>query len=312
MSLTKTLTRWLMIVMLLSVDGLMTPAANAAQKPNIIYIMADDLGYGDLGCFGQEVIQTPNIDRLAFEGMRLTDHYAGNTVCRPSRLSLWTGMHPGHTAISSNAGYHFELSETTVAELLKKAGYATGGIGKWAMGGVGSGGHPNEHGFGYWFGYLDQGDAHNYYPTHLWENKTKFPLNGNVLMEHPQARGRVADKRVTYSHDVMTEKGLAWIVEHADRRFLFHFHYTIPHANNEGGRVTGDGMEVLFWRFRDKSAVRFGDWKAVQLEPDSPIELYDLHNDMGEEHDLADQHPFLVADLKAIMQKAYDPPQWKK
>ncbi|MHC4403730.1 MAG: arylsulfatase [Planctomycetota bacterium] len=224
--------------------------AEVPQRPNIIYIMADDLGYGDLGCCGQKTIQTPNLDRMAAEGMRFTDYYAGCTVCRPSRLSLWSGLHMGHTPISSNAAYRFERNETTVPELLKQAGYATGGVGKWAMGQPDTNGIPIRHGFDFWFGYLDQGEAHNYYPTHLWrcsgDDVEKIDLPGNVLMDDPRARGRVADPkhRVTYSHDVMTEEALGFVRRNADKPFLLHIHWTIPHANNEGGRVLGDGMEV--------------------------------------------------------------------
>jgi len=220
------------------------------DKPNIIYIMVDDLGYGDLGCYGQKRIRTPHIDRLAAEGMKLTSYYAGNTVCRPSRLVLWTGMHAGHTKIDSNAGFTMSESDTTVAELLKGVGYATGGVGKWACGTPGSGGEPIHHGFDFWMGYLDQGQAHNFYPTHLWrcvEDKIeKVTLPGNVLMDDPKARGRVAklDHRVTYSHDVMSEEALGFIRAHHDKPFLLHVHWTIPHTNNEGGRVTGDGQEV--------------------------------------------------------------------
>jgi uncharacterized sulfatase len=136
------------------------------------------------------------------------------------------------------------LNETTVAELLRDSGYKTGGIGKWAMGGVETPGHPNRQGFDYWFGYLDQGDAHNYYPTHLWENAQKVLLPGNILTENLDDRGRVSKERVTYSHDVMVERMLAWIKRNSDAPFLFHAHFTIPHANNEGGRAVGDGMEV--------------------------------------------------------------------
>ncbi|MEZ5303943.1 MAG: sulfatase-like hydrolase/transferase [Verrucomicrobiales bacterium] len=227
-------------------------------KPNLIFIMVDDLGYGDLGCFGQKTIQTPHIDRLAAEGMRLTDFYAGCTVCRPSRLSLWTGRHMGHTPIWSNAKYEFKPEDTTVAELLKDAGYATGGVGKWAMGGVGSTGFPLENGFDFWMGYLDQSEAHNYYPTHLWRNAEKFPLAGNVLSEDKAARGRVATRRVTYSHDVMADQALGFIREHKAEPFLLHIHWTIPHANNEGGRATGDGMEVPdYGTYADR------DWKPT-------------------------------------------------
>jgi len=218
--------------------------ADHADKPNIIYVMADDLGYGDLGCFGQKEIKTPNIDKMAAEGMRLTSFYAGCTVCRPSRLSLWTGKHMGHTPISSNANYAFKPEDLTIAEVLRKEGYKTGGVGKWAMGGVETTGHPNKNGFDFWMGYLDQGEAHNYYPTHLWRNMEKVPLPGNELLDHPNARGRVASKRMTYAHDVMVDEGFAFIRKHHKSPFLFHFHLTIPHANNEGGRVTGDGMEV--------------------------------------------------------------------
>ncbi|RMF42636.1 MAG: N-acetylgalactosamine-6-sulfatase [Planctomycetota bacterium] len=221
------------------------PAQSVADRPpNLIFIMADDLGYGDVGCFGQQVVQTPNIDRLAREGMRFTDYYAGCTVCRPSRLVLWTGLHTGHTPIDSNATYVFQPQDLTVAELLQSAGYATGGVGKWAMGGAGTSGHPNRNGFDFWMGYLDQSEAHNYYPTHLWLNEEQIPLPGNVIGDYPNGRGRVSSQRVTYSHDVITDYMLQFVREHHQRPFLLHVHWTIPHANNEGGRVTGDGMEV--------------------------------------------------------------------
>jgi arylsulfatase A-like enzyme len=448
------------IIILASVCAI--ASADDTSQPNIIYIMVDDLGYGDLGCFGQETIQTPNLDQMASEGMRFTDYYAGCTVCRPSRLSLWTGMHMGHTPISSNAGYEFERNEPTVAELLHEAGYATGGVGKWAMGRPETQGVPIRHGFDFWFGYLDQGEAHNYYPTHLWrcsgEDIEKVDLPGNVLMDHPDARGRVTDPehRVTYSHDIMAEEAFGFVRRNADNPFLLHIHWTIPHANNEGGRVLGDGMEVpdygiyvdrdwpstakgqaamitrmdadvgrlmsllkdldidektlvlftsdngphsegghqheyfdangplrgykrdlyeggirvpliarwpgkiepetvsdhqcafwdflptacelagvaptentdgisivpalfgeeqtpheyLFWRYSAKSAVRQGNWKAVRLKDDAPIELYDLESDIGEANDVAADHPEVVQRMGEIMEEAYAPPTW--
>ncbi len=231
----------------------------AANQPNLVYIMADDLGYGDLGCFGQKVIQTPHLDRLAVEGMRLTSYYAGCTVCRPSRLSLWTGKHTGHTAIDSNAKYVFQPADLTVAERLQQAGYVTGGVGKWAMGGPETTGHPNKNGFDFWMGYLDQSEAHNYYPTHLWRNNEKYPLTGNVIGDYPNGRGRVASKRVTYSHDVMTEQMLDFIRRKHQTPFLLHVHWTIPHANNEGGRVLKDGMEVP-----DYGIYQDEDWPTVE------------------------------------------------
>ena len=243
---------------LLSVFILFFMTAYGQKKPNIILIMADDLGYSDLGCYGGE-IQTPNLDNMAKEGMKFTDHYSGHTVCRPSRLVLWTGQHSGHTAINSNAAYRFKPEDVTIAELLKAVGYKTGGVGKWALGGEGTSGHPNMNGFDFWMGYLDQGIAHNYYPTHLWRNSEKMELSGNVISTHKHSRGRVSEKRVTYSHDVMTEEALGFIKRNKDVPFLLHIHWTIPHANNEGGRVYGDGMEVPdYGIYKDK------DWPDPQ------------------------------------------------
>ena len=233
--------------------------ALALNKPNIIYIMCDDLGYGDLGCYGQKVVQTPNLDQMASEGMRFTDHYAGHTVCRPSRLVLWSGQHVGHTALMGNRSRSLTGTELTVARLLKKSGYTTGGVGKWALGHVeqpsevDNPGHPNHNGFDYWHGYLSQSNAHNFYPTFLWENMKQVPLKGNVIGDYPNGRGRVASKRVTYSHDVMTDAAFGFIRKHHAEPFLLHVHWTIPHANNEGGRVTGDGMEVPdYGQYADK------------------------------------------------------------
>lgn len=220
------------------------------DPPNIIYIMTDDLGYGDLGCFGQQVIRTPNLDRMAAEGLRMTDHYAGHTVCRPSRLVLWTGQHVGHTGLIGNRAKRLSGSEETIPKRLKDAGYATGGVGKWALGNVESPdevdnpGHPNNNGFDYWLGYLNQSNAHNFYPTFLWENKRQVPLEGNVIGDYPNGRGRVSSVRETYSHDVMSDAALDFVRRHHEQPFLLHVHWTIPHANNEGGRVLGDGMEI--------------------------------------------------------------------
>ncbi len=225
------------------------------ERPNIIYIMCDDLGYGDVGAYGQKRIATPAIDRLAAQGMKFTAHYSGHTVCRPSRLSLWTGRHTGHTAISANASYRFQPSDVTVAELVRKAGYATGGVGKWAMGGVGTTGHPNQNGFDFWMGYLDQSEAHNYYPEFLWRNGEKIPLDGNEV----GSQKRVSVKRTTYAHDRMTEAALGFIRRESKGPFLLHVHWTIPHANNEGGRATGDGMEVP-----DHGIYSDRDWPAPE------------------------------------------------
>ena len=169
-------------------------AAQRTRKPNIIFILADDLGYGDLGCYGQKRIDTANIDRLAAEGMRFTQVYAGSTVCAPSRSCLMTGLHTGHTRVRNNAGRRGRVplkpEDTTVAEALKDAGYRTALFGKWGLGEAGSTGMPTRKGFDEFFGYLNQGHAHDYYPEHLWRNEQEVFLRGN--------RGA---KREQYSHD---------------------------------------------------------------------------------------------------------------
>ena len=152
------------------------PEATTATPPNIIYIMADDLGYGDLGCYGQQIIQTPYLDRMAAEGIRFTQHYAGNTVCAPSRAALMTGQHMGHAEVRGNMQVEpdgqIPLSDSafTVAKLLKNAGYETTLIGKWGLGNVGTSGDPLQQGFDDYYGYLDQVLAHNYYPEYLLRN----------------------------------------------------------------------------------------------------------------------------------------------
>jgi len=245
--------------------------------PNIIFVMCDDLGYGDLGCYDQKVIRTPHLDQMAKEGMRFTDFYAGNTVCRPSRLVLWTGQHAGHAAINSNAAYVLKPSDMTVAKLLKKAGYQTGGVGKWALGNTQNSGHPNRQGFDFWFGYLDQGAAHNYYPEFLWRNEEKVTLPGNKVGD----KKRVSIVRETYSHDLMTDEAFGFIRRSAkfDKPFLLHIHWTIPHANNEGGRATGDGMEVP-----DHGQYADRDWPDPEKGQAAMISRMD--RDMGRLFDL--------------------------
>lgn len=206
-------------------------------RPNIIFILADDLGYGDLGCYGQERIKTPNIDRLASEGMRFTQCYAGSTVCAPSRCTLMTGLHTGHCSIRGNA--RVPVTETTVAEILKGAGYTTGLVGKWGLGELGSSGQPRNKGFDYFFGYLNQGHAHNYYPDYLIKNEETFPLPENV-----QGGKGYAAKRVHYTPDLFTKEALAFVDQNKDHPFFLYLSYTQPHANNERGWALGDGMEV--------------------------------------------------------------------
>ncbi len=218
-----------------------------SKQPNIVFVLADDLGYGDLGCYGQEKIKTPDLDRMAAEGMRFTQHYAGSTVCAPSRCALMTGQHTGHCIIRGNALVPLRPSDVTVAELLKKAGYATALIGKWGLGEAGSTGVPNKQGFDYFFGYLNQVRAHNSYPAWLWRNQEKVKLGNEVVYANEgYARnvGSAATKRVDYSHDLFTEEALRFIERNNKQPFFFYLAYTIPHANNESHLVGWHGMEV--------------------------------------------------------------------
>lgn len=228
---------------------------SSKKKPNIIFVLADDLGYGDLGCYGQQKIQTPNIDRMAAEGMRFTDAYAGSTVCAPSRCSLMTGVHTGHTYVRGNREIQpmgqlpLLPDTTTIPRLLKKAGYTTALCGKWGLGGPGSSGVPNKQGFDYFFGYLCQRHAHNYYPEFLFRNEERVPLVGNKVAEPRGDGAGVAIERAQYSHDLIAAEALQFIrknhalsvVEGKDRPFFLYLAVTLPHANNEAEK---NGMEI--------------------------------------------------------------------
>ncbi len=226
------------------------PAENPEPErpPNIILIVADDLGYGDLGVYGQEQILTPRLDQMAAEGLRFTQFYSGSTVCAPSRASLMTGLHMGNSPIRDNSEIRpmgqapLPDNSTTMAEVLKEAGYATGLIGKWGLGAPGSEGHPNRQGFDYFFGYLCQRHAHNFYTDFLFRNEERVPVEGNVMPDPPSGDGAgEALVKATYSHDLLAEEALRFVDEHADRPFFLALTLTIPHANNEAGER---GMEV--------------------------------------------------------------------
>jgi len=417
-------------------------------KPNIIFILADDLGYGDIGCFGQKKIKTPNLDQMAREGMRFTSVYAGSTVCAPSRCALMTGLHSGHGWIRGNSPLALRPEDETVAEVLKRAGYRTGLVGKWGLGLDGSTGAPGKKGFDEWFGYLDQHHAHDYYPEFLWRGDAQ----GNeirVRLENNQKR-----QKGDYSHDKFTREALGFLNRSQGDPFFLYLAYTIPHANNELTRATGNGMETpddspyskepwpqseknkaamitrldhdigillatlkdlkiedntivffssdngphkeggnnpdffesrgplrgikrdlyeggirvptivrwpgkikagatsnfpwafwdflptaaeiatakpppdidgisilptllgqeqshrhdfFYWEFHErgsKQAVRMGDWKAVRLAPDQPLELYDLKTDLGETQNVADKNFSIVAKVEAYLKTA--------
>ncbi|MBC7364727.1 MAG: arylsulfatase [Candidatus Aminicenantes bacterium] len=205
-------------------------ASDNEQKPNIIYILADDLGYREVGCFGQKKIKTPNIDSLAAEGIKFTNHYSGNAVCAPSRCCLMTGLHPGHAYIRGNADYQMPncergqiplpLDAITITKLAKKAGYVTGVMGKWGLGGQCTSGAPENQGIDHFFGYLDQWEAHFYYPDHLWRNTEK------VL--YPENKIRTGE---TYSADEIAKEALTFIKQNKDRPFFLYLPFTIPHVS---------------------------------------------------------------------------------
>lgn len=414
------------------------------RSPNVVFILADDLGYGDLGCYGQKQIQTPNIDQLAREGMRFTQCYAGSTVCAPSRCCLMTGMHTGHARIRGNANVPLRPGDVTVAEILKKAGYATGLSGKWGLGEDGSTGVPNKKGFDSFFGYLNQHHAHNYWPDFLWRNEKKIEIAGNVV------KNNVASTKAVYSPDLISKDALDFIERNKSKPFFLYYTPTLPHANNEAkqlgmeipsdkpytdkpwpqqqknhaamitrldadvgrlmqklkdlklddntivffssdngphkeggadpkffnsagplrgfkrsmtdggirvpmivrwpGKIKAgvsdqvwafwdllptaadllghkppegiDGISVLptlvgkgeqkqrdflYWEFHEggsKQAVRYGNWKAMRLKFGGPLELYDVSKDIGEEKNVADQHPEIVKKIEDYLKTA--------
>jgi len=223
MNTNKILTGILLLSLISFLPGCNQQSEEQTGKPNIVFIMADDMGVADAGCYGNKLIETPNLDRMAGEGIRFTHHYAGCTVCAPSRGSLMTGMHSGQAYIKGNFAMQIEgnlpLPDTTltVAELLMQAGYRTAVIGKWGLGGPGSVGGPNNQGFDYSCCYLDQRNAHEYYPPYLWENEHK------VLLDNQ-------DNQREYSHDLFTGKALDYLEKQGDKPFFLYLPYTIPHG----------------------------------------------------------------------------------
>jgi len=206
-------------MLLILLASLLLGGLAEASKPNVIHILADDLGYGDLGCYGQELIRTPRLDQLAAEGMRLTEHYAGAPSCHPSRTVLFTGKHTGHARIRGNSKHPLHPEDYTLAEMFKAAGYATGGVGKWALGDHDTVSAPWKKGFDEYFGYLDQTHAHTYYPDHLWKDGQRIEIPENA-----------AGQRAVYSHDLFAEQALDFIRRHQEEPFFFYAAFTIPHA----------------------------------------------------------------------------------
>jgi len=455
----------------------------AGPKPNVIYILADDLGYGELGCFGQKKIRTPSIDRIAAEGMKFSQHYSGSPVCAPSRCVLLTGKHTGHAYIRNNSEMRergevwrnplvegqYPLPENTfsIGRLFQSAGYTTGAIGKWGLGGPGTSGEPNSQGFDHWYGYLCQRRAHNYYPIHLWRNRERHILAWNKYFyphqrlpqdRDPYDKSSYAEySGKQYSMDLMAEEALGFIRENRNKPFFLYLPFTVPHAaiqvpedslkeyegafpetpytgdkgylphpapragyaamvtrmDREIGRIMSllkelgiddktliifssdngptfnggtdseffhsagplrglktmlyeggirvptvvrwpgsikpgrvsahvsafwdwlptfaellgvrpdgdtDGISLLptllgnpekqknhdylYWEYSGKQAVRRSEWKAYRSSVDSPLELYNLKDDIAEQHDLAGQRPDMVKEMEDIMMAA--------
>ncbi len=457
-----------------------TACAESHEQPNIILIVADDLGYGELGSYGQEYIRTPNVDRLAAEGMRFTNHYSGSPVCAPSRSVLLTGLHTGHTYIRDNdemperGDVWHDLSlegqrplpagTRTIGTMLQEAGYVTGAMGKWGLGGPGSSGEPNKLGFYHWYGYLDQRMAHNYYPIHLWRNGEKHVLEGNEYFHPHQRLPDDADPSdpesyapytgEQYSMDLIAEEARQFIRTNKDNPFFLYLPFIVPHVSlqvpeeslqdylgvlpdtpysgdrgylphrapraayaamitrmdqeigrilmlleelrlhdntiviftsdngptfnggtdseffNSAGPLRGlktqiydggirvpmiawwperiapgsisdhisafwdyyptiadiagavipedvDGLsmvptflgkqtdqeqhEYLYWEYQGQQAVRLGRWKGIRHRLDQEIELYDLENDVAEQHNVASDHPDMIARIAEVM-----------
>lgn len=252
--------RIIVAVALLASLGLTNPADAAEARPNLIWIMADDLGYGDLGCYGQKVIATPHLDRMAAQGLRFTQFYAGATVCAPSRSVLMTGKHHGHTRVRGNAGQNNPAAQAlrdedvTVAEVLQAAGYRTALIGKWGLGDIGAAesGLPRKQGFDEFFGYLNQQHAHNHFPAFLWKNEDRFPLKNKVTPIGDNGAG-YATEAVQFADDLFADAALEFVEANKAKPFFLYWSMVIPHANNERARELKNGAQVPdFGPYADK------------------------------------------------------------
>jgi arylsulfatase A-like enzyme len=239
----------------------------AGSRPNIIFLLADDLGYGDLSCYGQQRFRTPSIDRLAAEGMKFTAHYSGHNVCAPARCALMSGKHPGHGYIRENRGglgpggegqEPVPAGELTLPAALKRAGYALGGFGKWGLGPVGSTGDPLRQGFDRFYGYNCQAVAHNYYPTHLWSNDTKVVLNNPPFPAHQKLPAEAdPNSPATYAQftgqdyapDLINQQARQFIRDHRDRPFFLYYPTTVPHLALQ---VPEDSLQEFEGRFPEE------------------------------------------------------------
>jgi len=281
----------LLIIGLFKVSGAL--CEKHVPLPNIIFILSDDLSWGDLGCYGQEKIKTPNIDRIASEGIKFTSAYAGSAVCAPSRSSLMEGKHPGHSRVRENSynGYRESLQpdDYTVAILLKQAGYKTGLFGKWALGLYNQPGIPNNMGFDEFFGYLNQGQAHCYYPEFLYHNRERvyYPENGEFHKKQNYQSQCLYDEngkalpagienpdRAKYAFDEYCKKSLDFVRENKNKPFFLYLAYTIPH---------GDYIVPELGKYKDKKwTIQQKEYAAMVTRMDTEVgKLLDLLDNLG-------------------------------
>ncbi len=261
--------RWILVLAALPLALLPCGQAAAAPalRPNIVFILADDLGYGDLSCFGQQKFSTPNIDQIAAEGMKLAAHYSGHNVCAPSRCALMTGKHPGHGYIRENRGGVGEdgegqepvpAGELTLPLTLQRLGYTLGGFGKWGLGPVGSSGDPLRQGFDRFFGYNCQAVAHNYYPTHLWSNDTRVALGNPKFAAHQKLSANAETNAAAtyakftaadYAPDLIATQALKFVRENRERPFFLYYPTTVPHLALQ---VPEDSLRKFEGKFPEK------------------------------------------------------------
>jgi arylsulfatase A-like enzyme len=239
-------------------ERLSKPSNTDTSPLNIILINADDLGYGDLGCYGQKVVATPNLDRMAREGMRFTQFYAGSTVCAPSRSVLMTGLHTGHTPVRGNGSKQQQTlpdSSLTIAEICRDSNYRTALIGKWGLGEEDTEGHPLRQGFDFFYGYLNQVHAHNHYPEFLWRNTTREKLPNVVKKppKQPESLGGMAIEKRVFANQRFVEESVEFLKQNKDDPFFLYLALALPHANNEARAMSGNGSESPnISRFKDK------------------------------------------------------------
>lgn len=255
---------WFTGIILIFILGFISESCQQEKKqsksPNIVYILADDMGFGDLSCYGQSTLSTPNIDQMAREGISLSNHYTGSTVCAPSRACLLTGLHTGHVSVRGNQPDQLLTEKSTVAGLLKQAGYKTGIIGKWGVGHPPAPNDPARNGFDYAYGYINMWHAHNFYPEFLYRNGEKEVIPGNKLTrnddgtrkwaeESPEGAG-IAEVKEKHTHELFEEDALKFIETNKDDPFFLYLALNMPHANNEHPI---NGMEVPgYGQFSDR------------------------------------------------------------